>query len=271
MGDRKCEKLTFWAVNTTLRQVKKIRRACNGWKCPICSPKKLKRLRAMAINGLMDQLPKFGPVGFSVKLLTLTCPGREWRKASESHLDRPYYTGLVGIHEACQILQRNFQKLRDTLQKNPRYAGFSYFLTITPQSDGYPHLHVVLVGPTIAQRRILKDIRSLWTEKYRMGSVDLQVRPNLTVAHAVNYSVKYLTSGVPEHFPKGKHFYTSTQGLLYDRFKRQPDPDWFTYAMGFNDQVFREFGLVLPESLSRGAPEIVQDQRSIQVPLPIYA
>ena len=113
-------------------------------------------------------------------MLTLTCPGETFRK---NHTPE----------EALKIMNEFFEKLRKAMQK--KWGCFHYLKITEPHKDGFPHFHVLIVGHAIAPKEVLGHIRSLWTEKYGMGNIDLQVlRKGLGAG--VNYIMKYLTKSL---------------------------------------------------------------------------
>ncbi len=67
-------------------------------------------------------------------------------------------------------MNHNYHKLIRALKK--RYGHFHYLKVVEPHGDGFPHFHVLLVGPGIAPKAVLQTIRDLWVDKYGMGNVD---------------------------------------------------------------------------------------------------
>lgn len=157
---------------------------CNKWACPICGKKLAYKLKTKLKNGIKkhhDLIEKSG--GFTTKyyykFLTLTVPGE-------------YYRSIYTIEESEQHLKTNFNKLRTALVK--RFGRFEYNWVIEPQQDGYPHMHVVLIGDPIAPITVLNYIKKLWVYKYHMGFVKLKWKKSL--AEVINYQLKYITKGL---------------------------------------------------------------------------
>jgi hypothetical protein len=55
------------------------------------------------------------------------------------------------------------------------YIHIVKFKDLTPFPDGYPHMHVLLMGKTIADINVKKYIESLWRKKYGMGFIKMNV------------------------------------------------------------------------------------------------
>jgi hypothetical protein len=87
------------------------------------------------------------------KFLTLTLDGNEWRK---NH----------SIEYAEQEIKKNWNKLRSAIIK--KYGKFEYIWVMESQKDGYPHMHVVMIGKSISPPDIKEWIYKLW-KSYGMG------------------------------------------------------------------------------------------------------
>lgn len=152
---------------------------CNSWDCSFCNSQKIARVRARIFNGdLFQSAQKSGYRDqYNQKFLTLTVPGREYRRA-KSPID------------ALDDMSKNFNRLRTALKKY--YGSFAYFRILEKQQDGYPHFHVLLSGPNIARKDVLEYIENLWCNVYGMGFVRLNVITK-DLKHGIRYATKYLT------------------------------------------------------------------------------
>lgn len=147
-----------------LELFKRVRVRCKSWNCPYCKKINqfvLKKQLFYAFNAIAPEIIKDGfRPEFFYKFLTLTVPGAGYRE----------------IHTPDQSeieLKENFNRLRTALKK--KIGDFEYFWVCEKQKDGYPHLHVVLVGASIAHKGLLDQIKSLWVDRYGMGFVKINV------------------------------------------------------------------------------------------------
>lgn len=202
-----CDCCRFWAeyVNESTNTVKVIKLRCKQWSCPECAKDNTATLRKVVIEALENYLAQLGlteaKLRYAAKLVTLTLPGREWRQ-------------LHGQVEADQIIKKNLDKLLKMLRKH--WGVEAYMWVREFQGDGYPHIHMLLLGPEIADRTILQFIRDQWTARYEMGNVDIQLVKN--VAGAGSYVVKYLSKSLTAGAPGGRVF--SVSGKLREWIKR---------------------------------------------------
>ena len=143
---------------------------------------------------------------YSIKLLTLTVPGRIFRRR---------YTPL----EAYDQMAHNFDKLIRATKK--RYGQFNYIRVVEPHRDGFPHFHIILVGDAIRPISVLPYIEALWRGKYKMGFVKMNVSKNPfnDGIHAIRYITKYMTKDL-NNMGKNKRIFTASQGALMPRGKR---------------------------------------------------
>jgi hypothetical protein len=147
-----------------IEQFKRVRVRCKSWECPYCKKINqfvLKKQLYYAFNAISPETVKdgFRPEYF-YKFLTLTVPGTDYR-------------GEKDILQAEIDLKENFNRLRTALKK--KVGDFEYFWVCEKQRDGFPHLHVVLIGASIAHKGLLDQIRSLWVDRYGMGFVKINV------------------------------------------------------------------------------------------------
>ena len=171
--------------------IKRVLLGCNRWTCEVCSKKLAWKLRKKAVNGITDYLNEIKTNGFRdkyfCKFLTLTVPGAEYRK-------------LKSPEEAEKDLKKSFNKLRTALVK--KNGKFEYIWVNEKQKDGYPHLHVILMGHNISKKEILNDIKSLWCGRYGMGFVKIN-KVQGGVEQIANYISKYISKGMGEN---AKHY-----------------------------------------------------------------
>lgn len=152
---------------------------CNSWDCPFCNSKKIARVRARIFNGdiFKAAIKKGYRDRYNQKFLTLTVPGKEYRKK----------------HTPAQALvhvNSSFNKLRTAMRK--KFGWFAFFRILEKQQDGYPHFHVLLSGQNIAKKEVLEYIETLWCGEYGLGFVRLNVITE-DLLHGIRYATKYLT------------------------------------------------------------------------------
>jgi len=103
---------------------------------------------------------------------------------------------------AYKDMQHHYNKLATMLRKH--FPNMNPVRFYEPQRDGYPHFHVILVGPDANKRGLLEFCRKYWTDEYQMGNVDI-AKMDRGIGGALNYAVKYLTKMTRGlvHLPKG--------------------------------------------------------------------
>lgn len=131
---------------------------CKSWSCPFCAKQNSWELKQKAINAIDDYLQSIKVDGFRfqyyAKFLTLTVPGDEYRKKTAPDV-------------AEEEMKKNWNRLRTAIKK--KYGDFEYIWVNEKQKDGYPHLHILIMGKNIAPFEIYAYITELWCEKYKMG------------------------------------------------------------------------------------------------------
>ena len=135
---------------------------CGKWSCPVCRKVKARALMARALKGSIVEEAKTAGFreAYNYKLLTLTCPGKEYRDRK-----RP--------EEAAKEMRDAFKKMIDVMRAE--VGMFGYLRVMEAHQSGYPHYHVLLVGPAISGKWVLRWIESLWRDRYHMGFVKMNV------------------------------------------------------------------------------------------------
>ena len=148
-------------------------RRCKAWACPVCGPRKGRRLRKRLEQTLVQQVPHGFRWQHGLKLLTLT-PSRAWHAGPEA---------------ARRAMSKAWDKLNRAMQK--RYGKLAFFRILEEHKDGWPHFHILLVTPRFIPQAWIK---ALWT-KYGIGQiVDIRNRTAemQSPVHAARYLTKYL-------------------------------------------------------------------------------
>lgn len=180
---------------------KSIHLRCGKWSCPDCARKNAKVLRWKTKIGLSwayDLISKENKgfrFDYYFKFLTLTVDGKKWRSENS-------------IESAEEQIKANWNKLRSAIQK--RYGKFEFVWVCERQRDGYPHLHVLMVGKAIADPGIKEFIYDLWIS-YGMGfSFIKKVYGGVSGVSA--YLTKYMTKEL-ESGRKGSRVYSMSKKL----------------------------------------------------------
>ena len=222
----------FKVINKNIR--------CKKWTCPYCNEINKKNLKRRLYNGgITEFVRKNGLIDspYAFKMMTLTCPGKSFRKK--------YNPGT-----ALKIMNKNYEKLRKAMVK--KWGAFHYLKVTEPHRDGFPHFHALIVGHAIAPKEVLEHIRHLWTGKYGMGNVDIQILKR-GLGAGINYITKYLTKDL-KPITKGSRVFTASRGALQAKKK----PDWeickFYYGVKRNDELNEkiEIDYELPENIQEG-------------------
>jgi hypothetical protein len=220
-------------------------------------------------------------------MLTLTWPGRERRSSVHAisngvTISKDAYSGSESPADAQALMKKVWNKMRTRLLKE--FSDLKFLLVVEPQTDGYPHFHVLVVGSCVIPKGILETVRSMWTYQYGLGNVDIRI-PRWGHKGAVRYVMKYLTDVKKRSMPLPLNTkrYTSSHNLLITVKKKQQGR--FTwYEMGFLESLDgkivgyreiwtthdeRQFYKVNDEKVLRELCDWF-DTRSVHVQLPLF-
>lgn len=167
--------------------------SCNTWNCPVCGPRKAKKFIQRALEGEIGCYE--GQTGFrsryEVKMVTLTCPGADYRKSDPCNTHTSCYTGNHSPWDAYVDMKRHFDKLIRAMRKT--LGNFLYVCVVERHQDGYPHFHVVFAGKCMIPKSVQPYIENLWRFTYGMGFIKVSgSRKFKSVKHALNYCLKYV-------------------------------------------------------------------------------
>lgn len=206
---------------------------CDSWSCPFCREQKARAIMARSLRGgIVAAAYRAGfRESYNFKLLTLSLPGREFRAKTDNELTqgtvrypydrakygkragelRPAYTGSYTPVDAAKFLSDNFTGLRKWI-RGAIGSDYHYLRVMESHKDGYPHLHVLLVGDCIAPASILGLIQGWWHE-HTGGGVHLKVLENKGIVDAVKYVLKYLFKE-PENFGARRRLFTASAAAI---------------------------------------------------------
>lgn len=240
-----CPNMRFWAevVNEIEGLHRHVKLPCRSWSCPECAKDNASRLRRLVKAGIEAWFNSQGitqaQLGYQVKLFTLTPPGDPWRSSHD-------------LDEIERITKRNLNRLLQMLRKHRGLQAYVWVREV--KGAKHLHYHLLVIGPGIAGKDILDFVRGLWTVRYGMGNVDVQLVR--TLQGTVSYVTKYLTKGEGEsRIANGKHYGISA--ALRSEVKMARDrkrKEWTVLKVGVlnGDQ---SFGRVLWE-----APQVINEE-----------
>lgn len=216
---------------------------CKKWSCPFCKVENGRRLRLILTESVLSYLqradqssPKFK---YQSKLVTFTLPGEAFRS---EHTPA----------EAEKIGKKNLNKVFKMVRKHRGAVDYAWVQEDQPSS--FPHWHALFLGPGVADKDFLPFLVALWTEKYGMGNVDIEVVDN--PKGAVFYITKYVTKGKSEAKNKGSHIWAMSKGLagLVRAVVDSHTKEWTVLRLGFRNtdgtlgHVFWEINSETPPS-----------------------
>jgi hypothetical protein len=201
---------------------------CGRCDCPYCRERKAKKLLKRALNGeIAAEAQKDGFRTYNIKLLTLTYGGKGKRATSTPA-------------EAALEMQEAWAKLRKELRH--LFGGFHFLKVFETHEDGWPHLHVVMCGETIAPAKVLAEITRLWRYRYGFGFVKMNwcSEPK----RALKYVMKYLFK-CPVQF-KNIRLFSASEGALLSP-EEKPDRQWEESEVLWKDsgRMFRKCAALL--------------------------
>lgn len=152
---------------------------CKSWDCPVCGKINARNVARFLWEALDDYMREndlsTAVARYTVKLVTLTCPGESWREAR---------TPVQRRSEFDKALTSFLEYLRR------HWDVEEYFKVIESQADGTPHAHILILGKCIASKGIMRAINDAW-ECRGMGRAETRLVRSLK--GACYYLVKYLT------------------------------------------------------------------------------
>jgi len=168
--------------------IKTVPLRCKAWNCPVCAKLNawiLEKKAEFALQGMISKVKSDGfRTKYFIKFLTLTVPGKSFR-------------AKITPEYAEKLMKKAFNKLMTALRK--KYGKDEYIWVYEPQKDGFPHMHVVLIGHNIAPVEILDDIKNLWNKKYKMGFVKMNA-----VTGKLKQISYYLSKYISKEMGKGR-------------------------------------------------------------------
>lgn len=196
-----CENAKLWAevIDEDLGRHFSHKLRCKMWSCPFCSRLNARVLRSdiseaiqsyLEDNDLTEAQARYG-----MKFLTLTLPGKDYRGAN---------TQAQGEEDAKKGLDKVLKMLR-------KHYGLQEYVWVREfQLGGWAHIHLLVMGGDCWKKDILPFVRSLWTDRYGLGNVDVRIVENSK--HAAWYITKYVTKGL-ESGAKSKKCFSMSKKL----------------------------------------------------------
>lgn len=182
--------------------------SCGSWSCPVCGKRNKAKFRKrlyQAVEAYSETLPTDRRTKYAYKFLTLTCPGNDYR-------------ALTTPEKCLEEMKKNLNRLMTATKK--KYGKFEY-VWVREFHNGWPHLHLLLMGVNVAPKSILDHIRNLWMGHYGMGTIELNwIRNGLR--GVCNYLLKYISKGYQAGSKKSKLYSMSRLLCSLSKLKKYP-------------------------------------------------
>lgn len=195
---------------------------CKQWSCPVCSKKLSSGLRRGLLRGFKAYFQERGK-GYSpkyfFKMVSLTVPGQEWRRR-------------VDVSNAERLVKESLVKLVAALRR--RYGkSLEYVWVDEKQRDGYPHIHLCIMGPAAVPAAVYGYITHLWRSRYKMGFTFVSTdKKDRGIEGIVFYLTKYVTKGMLTNV-KGKRVFSMSKAIK--TLSKREKPVYTLLAYGFID------------------------------------
>lgn len=236
--------------------------ACKRYDCPVCGPKKIKAVKRRCgqaaewcLQYWRDMYPGRKDHEWWTKLATFTWAGADQRmQGFGSTGGRSDYTGTKSPQEAYKEMQEGFNAMMSSIRVE--FPLMDYLRVSEPQRDGYPHFHVLFIGPDANKPGFLDRLKFFWS-KYGFGSFLNMIKITRGAWAGVKYALKYLTKltmGL-SFLPKGHRVLTESHGFRF-WFPFRKKSNWFMVRMGRYD------------SESGYGAELCFSDRAVDIPLP---
>lgn len=144
-------KIILDLVSDTTNQRFTVPARCKSWSCPYCSVINSRNLGSYLAEALASYLserrlsePK---MRYTVKLVTLTVPGREFR-------------ALHTVQEAELMVKSALKGLLESLRRH--YDLSEYFWVREYQQGGWAHIHLLILGAGISGKGVMRFINDFW-------------------------------------------------------------------------------------------------------------
>lgn len=172
---------------------------CKQWSCPHCGPinsKNLGRLLAEVMDSYMAEHRLTGAkMRYTLKSVTLTPPGAFWRS-------------IHGVDDAVKLLKKALKRLLALLKRH--WCLEEYFWVMEFGQDGFPHIHLLILGTGISGKGIMRFINDSW-ECLGMGRSEVKlVKSSGGVCH---YFTKYLCKAKQKGSADGSHVWGMSSKL----------------------------------------------------------
>jgi hypothetical protein len=134
-------------------------------------------------------------------------------------------------------MQKVFNSAMTVIRRE--FPNMGFVKAWEPQSDGYPHLHAILIGPDANHPKLLSRLRALFVKHGGMGSfLNLEAKPEIkNPKHAVRYMMKYVSKlprvpgGMSTFLPKGRRLFSQSNSVRA-WFEKKVASMFFAVAFG---------------------------------------
>lgn len=200
MAMKECpdSKLILEIVNEAEMKHKMIKARCKRWSCPFCGPINARNLGALLGAVLASYISENSAIGrafrYTLKIVTLTVPGDDWR--------------LSHTPEQAQELIR--EALKALLRKLRLHYDLEEYFQVIETKQGWPHVHLLLLGTGIAPPGIMRFINDAWS-CLGMGRSEVKmVRSHKGIS---SYLTKYITKYESKESCHGMHVWSMSRKL----------------------------------------------------------
>jgi hypothetical protein len=191
-------KLILEIINPSEGLYKRIPARCKSWSCPYCGPVNSRNLGKLLGEVLESYLDEHRPSGrkfrYTLKLASLTVPGEDFR---QSHT--PF--------EAQKLIRKALNLLLKKLRFNYGLEEYAWFIET---KNGWPHVHLLLLGTQIVSLGIMRFINDAWLclgmGRSEVGMVKF---PN----RAALYLTKYVSKFESKESASGCHLWGMSKKL----------------------------------------------------------
>lgn len=187
--------------------------SCRTYSCPVCGPRKVKRLRRAIIKWLK---------GKRVRIWTFT-------------LSSKYFTDPV---EHFKVLQEAFRRTIKDIRRLKRYEQnkqIQYIAIREPHQSGFAHLHVLVtqyIRVELVQELFDSHIRYLLLLQGRVDLADkicnVHIEAVYTTKGIANYLVKYITKSIQTKEKPYRVHYTKSNFRLFPK-KEKSTETWIFF------------------------------------------
>lgn len=171
---------------------------CKKWGCPYCGPINSRNLGQLLAGVIADYQAENrlsgAKIRYTLKSVTLTCLGDDFRSTHDGKV-----TG--------KLMKKALNRLLAALRY---HYGLEEYFWVVEYVDGYPHIHLLLIGSGISGKGVMRFINDKWL-CLGMGRSEVKlVRSPGGVCH---YFTKYISKSGSKSSVDGAHTWEMSKKL----------------------------------------------------------